>query len=199
VDRASLEELLGQGLSLAEIGRRFDRHESTVGYWVQKYGLEAAGRARHSAKGGLARDVLEPLVEAGMSIAGIAAALGRSKASVRHWLTKYALRSSGQPGRGSREGAREARNAGLLRVAIPCPRHGETEHVRAMARSSMSASLAAITAAASVARRRWFDDGGGSSSYSSRSSVVAVRSADTTPVSPRCISTTSIGLSRSSA
>jgi IS30 family transposase len=32
MDRASLEQLLNQGLSLAEIGKRFGRHESTVAY-----------------------------------------------------------------------------------------------------------------------------------------------------------------------
>ena len=48
MDRASLEQLLGQGLSLAEIGRRFGRHEATVSYWVKKHGLEAANRAKHA-------------------------------------------------------------------------------------------------------------------------------------------------------
>jgi IS30 family transposase len=48
VDRASLELLLGQGLSLAEIGRRFGRHESTIAYWVQRHGLEAVGRDKHT-------------------------------------------------------------------------------------------------------------------------------------------------------
>jgi hypothetical protein len=32
MDRSSLEVLLAQGLSLAEIGRRFGRHEATVAY-----------------------------------------------------------------------------------------------------------------------------------------------------------------------
>jgi IS30 family transposase len=44
MDRASLEQLLDQGLSLAAIGRRFDKHESTIAYWVKKHGLEAANR-----------------------------------------------------------------------------------------------------------------------------------------------------------
>jgi transposase len=72
MDRASLEKLLRQGLSLAEIGRRFELHESTVGYWVQKHGLEAVNRGRHAAKGALTRGELEPLVEAGMTIAHVA-------------------------------------------------------------------------------------------------------------------------------
>jgi DNA-binding CsgD family transcriptional regulator len=32
MDRPDLEQLLSQGLSLAEIGRRAGLHESTVGY-----------------------------------------------------------------------------------------------------------------------------------------------------------------------
>jgi IS30 family transposase len=98
MDRASLEQLLGRGLSLAEIGRRFDRHEATVGYWVKKHGLEAANRDKHTARGGLAREDLETLVEADMSIAQIAQAVGRSKATVRHWLKHHetAMRRSSQ-------------------------------------------------------------------------------------------------------
>ena len=87
MDRASLEQLLGQGLSLAEIGRRFELHESTVGYWVQQHGLQAVNREKYAARGGLAREDLEPLIEAWcMSIAQIAEALGCSKGTVRHWL-----------------------------------------------------------------------------------------------------------------
>lgn len=91
MDRASLEQLLGQGLSLAEIGRRFDLHESTVGYWVEKHGLRAVNRDKYSAKGGLTRADLEPLVECGASIAEIAKVVERSKATVRHWLREYGL------------------------------------------------------------------------------------------------------------
>jgi transposase len=91
MDRASLEQLLGQGLSLAEIGRRFDLHESTVGYWVEKHGLRAVNRDKFAARGGLARERLEPLVEQGASIAEIAEVVGRSKATVRHWLREYGL------------------------------------------------------------------------------------------------------------
>jgi hypothetical protein len=38
MDRESLEDLLGQQLSLAEIGRRVGLHEATVGYWVKSTG-----------------------------------------------------------------------------------------------------------------------------------------------------------------
>jgi transposase len=130
MDRASLEELLGRGLSLAEIGRRFRRHESTVGYWVEKFGLEAVNREKVAAKGRLSPEELEPLVEAGMSIARIAAAIGRTQGSVRHWLGKYGLRTNAPRGGSSRDGVREAREAGKPRATIRCPQHGETEHIR---------------------------------------------------------------------
>jgi transposase len=93
MDRVSLEQLLAQGLSLAEIGRRFDLHESTVGYWVKKHGLRAVNRDKYAAKGGIAREELGRLVEQGASIGQIAEAVGRSKATVRHWLSRYGLRT----------------------------------------------------------------------------------------------------------
>ena len=89
MDRASLEQLLAQGLSLAEIGRKLERHEATVGYWVEKYGLRTVNRDKFAAKGGLTRTDLEPLIERGASIAQIAEAVGRSKTTVRHWLREY--------------------------------------------------------------------------------------------------------------
>jgi 5-methylcytosine-specific restriction endonuclease McrA len=91
MDRTSLEQLLGQGLSLAEIGRRFDLHESTVGYWVEKHGLRAVNCDKFAAKGTLMREDLEPLIAQGASIAQIAEAVERSKTTVRHWLREYGL------------------------------------------------------------------------------------------------------------
>ena len=103
MDRTSLEQLLRQGLSLAEIGRRFGLHESTVGYWVEKHGLEAVHADRHAAKGALSRAMLQPLVARGLSIAQIAEALHRSKPTVRHWLRRHGLRTARQAGRMGRE------------------------------------------------------------------------------------------------
>jgi transposase len=130
MDRGSLEQLLGQGLSLAEIGRRFGKHEATVGYWVEKHGLRAANRDKYLARGGLVREELEPLVEQGASIAQIADAVDRSKGAVRHWLGKYGLNTSNPGGGPSREGAREARAAGLSETVLCCPRHGPVTHLR---------------------------------------------------------------------
>ena len=128
VDRESLEQLLGRGLSLAEIGRRFGRHESTVACWVQRHGLEAVGREKHAAKGPLKREQLAPLVEAGVSIGEIAETLVRSKATVRYWLMRYGLRTHGKRSQRAAQQARSAKRAGLVCVRMHCGRHGESEH-----------------------------------------------------------------------
>jgi transposase len=126
MDRASLEQLLGQGLSLAEIGRRFERHEATVSYWVKKYGLEAVNQSKHAARDGIAKGDLETLVEADMSIAQIAEAVGCSKATVRHWLARYGLKTHSAVGRRARVAASQAQEAGLSVVQLRCKHHGET-------------------------------------------------------------------------
>ena len=127
MDRTSLEQLLGRGVSLAEIGRRFGLHEATVAYWVKKHGLEAANRDKHAARGGIAREDLEALVETGMSIAQIAEAVGSSKATVRHWLIRYGLKTQGAAGRRPSEQTTAAKQAGLATVMMRCSRHGETD------------------------------------------------------------------------
>jgi len=86
MDRQLLAVFLEEGLSLEEIGRRVGRHPSTVSYWLKKHGLEAAMCARHSAKGGVERDVLVALVERGLSIRQIASELRASDGLVRYWL-----------------------------------------------------------------------------------------------------------------
>ena len=125
MDRESLRVLLAQGLSVEKIARRFGRHPSTVSYWMEKHGLEAANRDRHSPKGGLERERLAELVAAGASIAQIAADVGRSKGTVRHWLRRYGLKTEHQRRR-PREQATAAKRAGLLEVTMVCAHHGET-------------------------------------------------------------------------
>jgi len=119
VDSGVLEQLLGQGLSLAQIGSRTGLHESTVGYWVKKHGLRPVNRDRCLARGGLARTQLEALVQTGMSTGEIADAVGRSKATVRYWLTEYGLKTHHAVHR------RVLANAGR-RLSLECPRHGMT-------------------------------------------------------------------------
>jgi len=129
MDRASLEQLLGQGLSLCQIARRFGLHESTVGYWVQKHGLRAVNHDKHAARGGLTRAKLEPLIDSGMTIAEVAESVGRSKATVRHWLTRHGLKTKGGRGRRPVAAAKAARRAGLRSAELRCGRHGATDFV----------------------------------------------------------------------
>ena len=122
MDKGSLEVLLGQGLSVARIAERFGKDPSTVSYWMEKYGLEANNRAKHAAKGGIAREVLEPLVEAGMTIAEIAAEVDRGKATVRHWLGRYGLRTKNARGRRPAEAmAREGCRAPIPAADVRAP------------------------------------------------------------------------------
>jgi transposase-like protein len=93
MDRALLEAYLEEGLSLEQIGERIERHPSTVGYWIKKHGLQAAHHHRFAPRGGLTREQLAPLVEAGLTVREIASRLDRSPVTVRHWLRRYALRT----------------------------------------------------------------------------------------------------------
>ncbi|HUZ29482.1 MAG TPA: helix-turn-helix domain-containing protein [Solirubrobacteraceae bacterium] len=129
MEKESLQLLLNQGFSIERIAKRFGKDPSTVSYWMKKHGLESPSRERHAAKGGIDRERLEELVEAGLTIAEIAEAVARSKATVRHWLRVYGL--STQHLRGSRYGhARAAaRAAGFLTVQLHCRNHGETDFV----------------------------------------------------------------------
>jgi transposase len=127
MDRDSLERMLGLGLSLAEIGRRFDRHESTIAYWVRKYGLGAVNREKHAARGALTRTQLEALIDTGMSIAQIARAVDRGKPTVRYWLRQHGLKTRPQEQRFGEASTRVAKAAGRAVVMRECRRHGLTE------------------------------------------------------------------------
>jgi hypothetical protein len=130
MDRDVLKGYLDDGLSLEQIGVLENRDSSTVGYWVQKHSLAANGREKYAPRGGLAQDQLEPLVEAGMTLAEMAEALDRSTSTVRHWLKKHGLstknRRGPRPGfdRPSRE---ELEVSGARSVTARCHTHGETE------------------------------------------------------------------------
>jgi transposase len=119
MDKESLERLLDQGESIERIAKRFGKDPSTVSYWMKKPGLESPYAKKHAAKGGIERERLEQLVDAGLSIAEIAAAVGRSEGTVSHWLRRYELRTS-------RVVRRDARRAGLLNIEMVCRHHGET-------------------------------------------------------------------------
>ncbi|HEX8086762.1 MAG TPA: helix-turn-helix domain-containing protein [Solirubrobacteraceae bacterium] len=124
MDREALAGWIEEGLSLDEIGRRTGRHPSTVSYWLRKHGLEPANRDRHAARGGIARETLERLVERHLTVREIASEVQRSAATVRHWLRRYDLRTT----REARLRAKRATPIGGRFVAV-CSKHGEREFV----------------------------------------------------------------------
>ncbi len=129
MEKESLQPLLAQGVSVEEIARRFARHPSTVAYWMRKYGLESPYKEKHAAKGRLEQAQLEGLVEQGCTIAEIAEAVGRAKATVRHWLSVYGLKTKNGRGARSRMARKAARAAGKLTIELDCHIHGLTEFI----------------------------------------------------------------------
>src|SRR5918997_5194803 len=93
MDGAWLATQLTAGRSIESIAREVQKAPSTVAYWVNKHGLASTHAPKHAAKGGIPRAELEALVERGLSVRGIAAELGLSSTSVRHWLAKHGLRT----------------------------------------------------------------------------------------------------------
>ena len=118
-----LASQLESGRSIESIARQAGKSASTVAYWGNKHGLKSQHAARHRARGGLAREQLEPLVQAGRSVREIAAELCVSPGTVRHWLKKYGLRT--RPRRYSLRD--EPKPQALVRE---CPLHGWTTYVR---------------------------------------------------------------------
>ncbi len=123
MDRVTFEGFLAQGLSLEEMGVRVDRHPSTVGYWLKKYGLDAVNREKHASRGPLARDELLRLVEAGNSIRDIAHEVARSPVVVRYWLGVYGLRTV-------QAELRDLYAPQARTLVLACPRHGTTKFRR---------------------------------------------------------------------
>jgi 5-methylcytosine-specific restriction endonuclease McrA len=124
MDRISLERFLALGLSLEQIGARVNRHPSTVGYWMAKYGLTAVHRERHAARGAVERQRLEAMVQAGASHRELAAAFGVSTATVRYWLKRFGLVTDRSRRRNE---AALTRGDGRSVIRRHCSHHGETD------------------------------------------------------------------------
>ena len=104
-------------------------HESTSPTGPEAW-ARGGHRDRSAARGGLAREQLEAFVQAGMSIAQIAAAVDRSRATVRHWLTRYRLKTHSAAGRRPSPPVSLARRLDVERVLLVCRWHGETVFCR---------------------------------------------------------------------
>jgi Helix-turn-helix domain len=126
MDRRHLEQLLSEGLSLAQIGALVGRHPSTVAYWLSRHGLKANGGDRHSPKGGVPREELQAMVEQGHTLAVIAESFDLSITTIRYWIKRYGLPRPHTIRRGEIDRAIEEGRRTLHRE---CKRHGWTVFV----------------------------------------------------------------------
>jgi len=127
MDAEWLASQLSSGRSIESIAREVGRSPSTVAYWVTKHGLTSAHAPRHAARGGIARETLEPLVAAGMPIRAIAEQLGVSYTTVRHWLKRHELTT---PRARRLADTADARATGAGTCQGLCPQHGRVTLVR---------------------------------------------------------------------
>jgi transposase len=123
MDKRFLEGCLAKGMSLEAIGEQVGRHPSTVSYWLKEHGLSAAGKRRHSPNGAVDPDRVPKLVEEGASIRQMAAEFGVGYSTMRYWVRRLGLETDRAVRR--QEGQR-AREAGLRRAHLKCPKHGHT-------------------------------------------------------------------------
>lgn len=123
MDKGFLEDCLKKGMSLDSIGELQGKHPSTVSYWLKKYGLIAAGRERHAPKGSIDTDRLRKLVLEGVSIRQMSDELGAGYSTIRYWLERLGLKTERSIRRQEGDAAREA---GLQRAYLRCPKHGHT-------------------------------------------------------------------------
>lgn len=126
IKRDVLELLLGEGLTIGEIGRRIGKARPTVAYWMEVYGLEAVNRDTHSRPQDVDRERLESLVAAGRTVTEMAAELGVTTVTVRRRLARFGLKTEA-----TRRImiARAHQAAGDQTVMMSCAEHGVTEFV----------------------------------------------------------------------
>jgi transposase len=128
MEKELLERYLSEGLTLREIGERTGKHLTTVGYWLKRHGLRAANAHRFAPKrSAITKTRLEELVAQGASLNDLSEVLGLSVSTVRHWLQKYQLETSGMGWR--RQQTRRAREAGLRHITRNCTHHGMTTFI----------------------------------------------------------------------
>jgi transposase-like protein len=126
MEKETLERLLAEGVSVEGIGRRFDKHPSTVAYWMKKYGLEAVGNDKHGRRTTVDDARFRELVERGLSIRQIAAEMSIADVTVRRHLAKRGLKTARTRATGAHLVAKEA---GARSIELRCAHHGDSEFV----------------------------------------------------------------------
>jgi transposase len=124
MDKAVLQGLLDEGLSLERIAARLGVHHSTVANWLKRHGLRAVNSERFTPKGSIPLEALEPLVAEGLTMREMGERLGRSISSVRDALAKHGLETA----RAAR--ARLPPDGRPKAIERTCPRHGLTRYVK---------------------------------------------------------------------
>lgn len=149
MERAWLETELAAGRSIESIARALGRDPSTVAYWASKYGLASRHADRHRARGGVDEERLAELVERGLSVRQIAAALELSATTVRHWLRRYGLVTHptlyrSDPTRKPSGAMRRCRRHGWSRFVLTSSGHYRCTRCRSEAVSARRRRLKAI-------------------------------------------------------
>jgi len=91
MDRALLESLLAERLTLKQMGERVGKDATTVGYWLKKHGLKATHHDRFAPKRGLDREALESLLGDDLAIPEVARRLSVRVSTVRYWMRRHGL------------------------------------------------------------------------------------------------------------
>lgn len=123
MDKRFLADCLARGMSLEKTGETAEKHPSTVGYWVGKHGMRANGSDKYAGRGGIDWEVLELMVDDGLTLREIADELDRSLSTVRYWIRKYGLQTQGVLRR------RDRTFSGPKHAIFECKLHGPAEFV----------------------------------------------------------------------
>jgi hypothetical protein len=122
-----LEGYLAEGLSLEQIGKRVGRNPSTISYHLKKHGLRPVGHAVHAPNEKVDPDDLRKLMLEGATVREAAQHFRVGYSTIRYWLKKLDIETTRM--KRLRE-SNEAIGAGMTRVVLTCPEHGEVEFFR---------------------------------------------------------------------
>jgi transposase-like protein len=125
VDRVWLARRLDEGASYEELARDAGCSATKVAYWAERYGLASCHGVTHRARGGIDRETLVAMIDAGLSVREIAAQTGFGPTTVRFWIGRHGLRTRASE---RRQAIREAGSPDA--IVLECRKHGPTRHFK---------------------------------------------------------------------